>query len=263
MVDRGRWRNTTDNTNVKAKSDFRAEFLDRYHPEGPVRIFEACQGTGLIWGKLREIYGDRLLLWGVDVKPAKGRLAIKSERILSLHGWEFDVIDVDTWGPPWKHWIALLGNLYDPCTVFLTLGAAGPAGGGSNADHLAALGLKTPFKIPEGLAAKVYARCTPYFLGMAERFGHRVIECVELEAAARCRYFGIRLEPMDPDMERPPVLKQAIVWSRTAYGFEDTASRFTIKHWRGRWTAFDLETGETYPTDAPELAKEWCEGRAG
>ena len=58
----------------------------------------------------------------MDVKPARGRVKVDSERILAMPGWDFDVIDIDTYGMPWGHWIAAVRNAKAAVTVFLTVG---------------------------------------------------------------------------------------------------------------------------------------------
>lgn len=60
--------------------------------------------------------------WGVDVTPKSGRLKIDSVRILGQPGLEQNVIDIDTYGSPWKYWFALTRNAHASLTVFPTSG---------------------------------------------------------------------------------------------------------------------------------------------
>jgi hypothetical protein len=53
----------------------------------------------------------RVDYWGVDIKRAPGRLKIDSTHILSQDGWDFGVIDIDTYGSPWSHYFALLPHV--------------------------------------------------------------------------------------------------------------------------------------------------------
>lgn len=42
--------------------------------------------------------------------------------MLTQPGWQADILDLDTYGSPWKHYNAMLPNLSGPLTVFLTIG---------------------------------------------------------------------------------------------------------------------------------------------
>ncbi len=117
----------TDNSNLAAKLALRRHFLDRYHAEGAFTVFEACQGSGTLWATLAREY--TFAAWGVDLKKAPGRLQVDSIRVLGITGLDADVIDVDTYGSPWKHWFALLPCIDRPVTVFLTEGLVRIGGG--------------------------------------------------------------------------------------------------------------------------------------
>ncbi len=106
----------TDNHNLPAKVGLRKYFLDRYHSQAPFSVFDACQGTGRIWQELRRSYD--FAYWGVDTQKRAGRLQVDSVRVLALGGLGADVVDIDTYGSPWKHWLALLPNVTVPTSVF-------------------------------------------------------------------------------------------------------------------------------------------------
>ncbi|HZU48538.1 MAG TPA: hypothetical protein VFA16_15010, partial [Mycobacterium sp.] len=91
----------TDNGNLEAKLGLRRHFLRRYHMENKPMVLDCCQGDGIIWRKLRQEF--ECDYWGVDVKPKRGRLSIDSVRILAQPGWPHDVLDIDTYGSPWRH----------------------------------------------------------------------------------------------------------------------------------------------------------------
>jgi hypothetical protein len=110
-----------DNDNAKSKLDLRRHFLSTYHADGSARVFDCCQGSALIWSKLRKEF-PIASYWGVDLKAKSGRLKIDSSRVLEQPGWKENVIDVDTYGSPWEHWTAILQNMGESATVFLTIG---------------------------------------------------------------------------------------------------------------------------------------------
>lgn len=111
--------NKTDNHNPAAKLALRRYFLRKYHAGERFSVLDCCQGSGLLWGELRREFSD-CDYWGVDLKPKSGRLKIDSVRILAQPGWTQNVIDIDTYGSPFKHWAAMLPNVTRPLTVFLT-----------------------------------------------------------------------------------------------------------------------------------------------
>lgn len=111
----------TDNSNLQAKLDLWKYFLRKYGSAAPIRVLDCCQGSGVIWNRLAAEFSIESY-WGVDLKPKAGRLKIRSERILAQAGWTENVIDIDTYGSPWKHWESLLPNVRQAVTVFLTIG---------------------------------------------------------------------------------------------------------------------------------------------
>jgi hypothetical protein len=130
--------------------------------------------------------------WGVDVKSKKGRLAIDSVRVVKQPGWNQNVIDIDTYGSPWKHWEALLPNVVVPATVFLTVGQYQM---GTDKLLLKALGLDG-LKVPPGIARKLHKISVPYCLTRCHDFGIMLTEVIESVPVAQsnARYFGVRLE---------------------------------------------------------------------
>lgn len=103
----------TDNTNLPAKLDLRRRFLRKYHAEDPANVLDCCQGDGVIWKTLRREF-TIAGYWGVDTKRKPGRLRLDSSRILAQAGWLQNVVDIDTYGSPWRHWLAMLPNVKRP-----------------------------------------------------------------------------------------------------------------------------------------------------
>jgi len=188
----------TDNADLAAKVEQRVRYLERYHPEGPIEILETCQGSGLIWGRVKvELPHRQLRVTGIDVKPKAGRLRLKSERFLAMPGWSFDVIDVDTYGSPWTHWFHALENAPTdrPLTVFLTYGDVMAAGaGGFNPRHLTMLGLDLgEHRLPPGLGSRVYQRCTNMLIGLAHRYGWKPENVESIRPTPRVTYYALHL----------------------------------------------------------------------
>lgn len=183
-----------DNKHLGAKLILRRHFLDKYHREGTPFVFDACQGEGLIWRRLRAEYSVRY--FGVDRKPKRGRLTIDSTRLLETGPLVYDVVDIDTYGSPWKHWTNLLPHVRKPTTVFLTVGA-GRLGGGIDSAALDAMGLDRLARwVPVTLRGKLAADSSAYCLGLALRFGLDVAEAREISGLpGQARYYGLHLLP--------------------------------------------------------------------
>src|SRR5688500_1633113 len=106
-----------------------------------------------------------------------------------------DVIDVDTYGSPWRHWAALLPNVSRPTTVFLTIGAT-MFRGSVDAFALEAMGLR--FKrlhLPESMCGKLSDLSLPYCLHLARRFGVEISDAIEAVSDGNARYIGCRIHP--------------------------------------------------------------------
>lgn len=158
----------TDNHNPKVKLDLRRHMLRKYHADG-CDVLDCCNGSGVMWGRLREEFIVRSLV-GIDVKPKNGRLRGDSARLLDQPGWTQDVIDVDTYGSPWEHWAAILRHLDRPRTVFLTWGIVS-AGGGSGLPNVVreAVGLPENWVIPASMTNTICAVAAPYLLTPCRR----------------------------------------------------------------------------------------------
>ena len=185
----------TDNHNPKVKLDLRRYFLRKYHAEPP-SVFDCCQGSAVMWTQLQKEFAVSRY-WGVDLKPKKGRLKIDSVRVLQQTGWDFDVIDVDTYGAPWKHWLQILGNLRKPASVFLTIGQNKMVGGFQGAapkEMIESLGI--PTKTPNSIAANLWQLGSRNLLAKALQFA-TIVEAVEAVSTGNARYIGVRLEPIN------------------------------------------------------------------
>lgn len=188
-----------DNFDPVAKLELRRHFLRKYHADDPPHVLDCCQGSGLLWTALRREFAVASY-WGVDVKPRKGRVKLDSVRILVQPGWPQNVVDVDTYGSPWKHWDALLPQISRPTTVFLTLGqkVTGIVGALSK-EAIGAIGLTSLRKLlPSAFHVKIAGLCVSYLLARSYDYGITIIEAVEAVSANRdARYIGVRVEPAE------------------------------------------------------------------
>jgi hypothetical protein len=197
----------TDNHNQAAKLAVRRYFLRKYHGHecaDMLEVLDCCQGVGTIWRALRQEFVCDTYL-GVDLKPLKGRLKIDSVRLLDQAGWKYNVIDVDTYGAPWKHWFALLRHAPHSLTVFLTIGIVNIGGISSQADNetMRILGLDTLFAKCKARGLKPAPSLTGLArdrvglsacLDAARGHGFTLAECVEAEnEGGSARYIGVRL----------------------------------------------------------------------
>jgi len=148
-----------------------------------------------MWNELRRTH-PVASYWGLDVKPKKGRMKIDSLRVVAQDGLDQDVIDVDTYGSPWKHWFAILRNVNRPITVFLTIGST-MIKGATDSAVLAALGCQfINLKLPESFYGKLDEIGVTYSLAMGCRFAS-IVEAVESVSTGNARYLGVRLEPKE------------------------------------------------------------------
>jgi hypothetical protein len=131
---------------------------------------------------------------GVDVKEKKGRLRIDSEKILAQPGWNYDVIDIDTYGSPWGHWENALRFSGHDLTIFLTIGMVKVGGGQTSNEVMRWLGFDafSP-KIPSSLASKCSALAIPYCLARALRHNFQIVEALSAERSKSAEYIGVRL----------------------------------------------------------------------
>ena len=181
----------TDNAHLIAKLNLRRHFLNKY--SGPHLVLDCCQGSGSIWGTLKSEFEIKSYL-GVDVKPKKGRLKIDSLKLCQQPGLVQNVIDVDTYGSPWKHYEAVCANAVHATTIFLTWGTVIQSGDSMIARSLGIDQLRP--KPPQMCLSFLTRWALPFVLGVAlDR--HRVIECKEVvTSSTTARYFGVRIEPI-------------------------------------------------------------------
>lgn len=196
-----------DYTNPPAKLKLRRHFIDRYHSgDEPANVFDAVAGDGGLWKELRKLPAVANY-WGVDSAPKTGRLKVDAVRVLSQPGWRYNVVDIDTAGQPWKHWLALLPNVSRPTTVFMTLGR--PHAGRPLSDiEREALGLEFPsLKLPAGFTKAVIGRSLYPLLKRAEAFQLRLVETQIVRPPGGGTFVGVHLYPLGVPRTAEPVKK--------------------------------------------------------
>ena len=197
-----------DNSDLGAKLYLRRCFLCKYHADDPPNVLDACQGERMIWSVLEKEF-KLAGYWGMDRNNQKGRFKITdSARVLALPGWKQNVVDVDTYGTPWKHWLAILKNIARPLTVFLTLGRTGISSALSDLE-LQFIGM---FDLRHHLRLRIYPGVSgaligdlivQIMLGHGNLNGRRVVEAKQVVSrTSSAKYFGIRILPQVLDSER-------------------------------------------------------------
>jgi len=180
----------TDNGNFSGKLALRRYFLEKYPCTS---ILDCCQGDKKLWRELLPQHPEATYL-GVDLKSKKGRLTINSQRILHQAGWNFDVIDIDTYGSPWSHWSSLLHFGHQDVTVFLTIGLVKIMGGNLSKEASKWLGFSSfDPPIPNSLASKCNDMSLPYCLNQAEKNGYVIAEAKMAKRTKNAQYIGVRL----------------------------------------------------------------------
>ena len=103
------------------------------------------------------------------------------------------MIDVDTYGMPWRHWYALLPKIEKPTTVFLTVGMIRMNGIGTiGSRSLNDIGIK--FQIPPSIQPKLLPFAIRSALISAKRYNIIYREAVQAVTHGNAVYIGVRVE---------------------------------------------------------------------
>ncbi len=111
----------TDNSHFEVKVRLRTDNL----PKGPCRVLDLYGGTGRIWETIKERNPKRnIRVLRIDKKPDRGGVYLlgdNSKFLQALDPGQFNVIDLDAYGVPYK----LLKWLFErshgrPTTIFTT-----------------------------------------------------------------------------------------------------------------------------------------------
>jgi hypothetical protein len=190
----------TDNHHLGAKLALRRKFLETFHADKPFSVVDCFSGEAeAIWTRLRAEFPVREYL-ALDVKKKRGRLKMDSLRYLQNQEWRHDVVDLDAYGAPWRHWYEVLKRGRS-VTVFLTIGNTMFKKQQSEAQAAAGLTFKTlsgrvAFKIPAGLHGSVTEIVEKYNLALAcDRYSIPLAMEAENNGGT-ARYIGVRLEKL-------------------------------------------------------------------
>ena len=178
----------TDNSNLAAKVQLRAAYLRTYHSSGGI-VFDACQGDGKVWGRLRKKFAVNYQ--GADITRKGHALPVDSRRMLSVEHWKWDIVDIDTYGEPWAHWEALCKTADHDCTVFLTWGHIAIMGGQVSRYPYRAMSI--PQECPQALVASLAPWSLPYLLHFALRQDQQIEDIRVCRPNPRVDYVGLRL----------------------------------------------------------------------
>lgn len=147
------------------KLELRREFLSKI-PGRPIKVLDACSGSGKIWGELEKEFNIQRLR--LDKKGGHGVIKMDSVRFLQGQNLSaFNVIDIDTYGEPWNHFLALKANPTRPdkLAVFLTYGFVSEGMGVISDRVKQIIGIPTHWKLTSLYGCDLRAYCLHYILG--------------------------------------------------------------------------------------------------
>lgn len=179
---------------MSAKLLLRRYFVDKYHQDAAPSVMDCCAGDSTIWNILRKEYNIGNY-WGLDKKHIRGRHRIDSARVLEIPGWSADIIDIDTYGSPWRHYFAMLSNLQGPVTVFLTVGHVSIGGGRACRETLKSIGCTfRTLECPSSLEVFAEKIALSYCLTKTYDYDILIREAQEAVVPGNARYIGVRLD---------------------------------------------------------------------
>lgn len=182
----------TDNHNLNAKLALRRSFLSEYPGNTKLSVCDCFSGEQeSIWTILRKEFNVSEYL-ALDTKQKDRRLKLDSLRYLQNQRWTHNVIDLDAYGSPWRHWFEVLRRGL-ACTVFLTVGNT--MFKQQQQEALAKVGIR--FSIPGGLHSGLAELVTDYCLGDC-LLKFQVLRAAEaLNPGGSARYLAVRLVKND------------------------------------------------------------------
>jgi hypothetical protein len=125
---------------LQIKVEMRRGFLSRL-PKKPISVLDCCSGSGRVWKRLAGEFELKVLR--LDKKKLAGVLKMDSNRFLTSQPlYQYDVVDIDTYGEPWRLFSSLVENTQRrELVVFLTYGFMQKAGGCMSAGMLGRIGI--------------------------------------------------------------------------------------------------------------------------
>lgn len=190
----------TDNKNLDAKIlDAKILLRRRVLDEAKFaehRVLDLCAGEGVVWRTMRH-HAKLDDYVPVDLAPRlPGTIVgdVKDERFLSAFDLSrFNIIDIDTYGEPWKPWSFIQEHLRTPTAIFLTHGAVSTPGGSHVSNFvLQRLGIPVSWNIPMKRDLSEFA--APYMLHPG-RYARTLIAKAWKVSLHNVTYYGLICEP--------------------------------------------------------------------
>ena len=180
-----------DNSRVAEKLALRRWALRQFHPTPP-RVLDLCAGQQVIWGMLRQEFTIASYA-AFDRHTSTGRHFHVNDSVrVARSAWIADVVDIDTYGEPWPHWLAVLERGLAPLTVFLTVGYSPTKISTVSKCVHRALGLGA-IHVPPAMSFHLMGLIIRVMLHQATRYGYR-FRLWTIPAGDLADYYAVRLE---------------------------------------------------------------------
>jgi len=186
-----------DHSSLQAKLELRRCMLSQFGSKYNLNVLDCCAGKGFIWNKLRDEFQINSY-FSIDKKrKAKANIRTDSVRWLKHVKLTANVIDIDTYGEPWRHYEVLLSIDWPQpeILVFLTLGAGRKAAGNISRTALQLAGLKPEWDKLFPRSEKLQKIITSSCLTTACKYGIIIHDGMEGKVEGiNTKYFGLWLE---------------------------------------------------------------------
>jgi len=183
----------TDNSHLAVKLEIRRRICGALGE--PLAVLDCCAAAGVIWRRLRaELPVERYV--PIDRKPDRAAVpeTLRLDSRAALERMDlaaFNVVDVDTYGEPWDHWLTACRRIARRTAVFLTHGFVSVAGGNVSRTVRRELGIPAAWPIPIGPAL---AKLSASFLLSRGCKSARLRSALRW-TSSRVDYYGLILEP--------------------------------------------------------------------
>lgn len=138
----------TENSNLPLKLSLRQKLLDISGFE-EYKVIDCCTAKGMIWNNLKKKYKVTSYL-PFDTNPQlPGTIRMDSIKALNqIDIAKYNVIDIDTFGEPWKHYEIALNKLKSDTIIYLTIGINKVCGGSISNKAKEMMGIPLDWHIP-------------------------------------------------------------------------------------------------------------------
>jgi hypothetical protein len=187
----------TDNRNLDAKVKLRLHVLGELRLGAAVRVLDLCAGQGHVWRAMLKAGVKLKEYTPVDIAARQsGQLLgdVQSDRFLNAFSIaNYDAVDVDTYGEPWKPWRNFIERpLAGRMAFFLTHGHVNTPGG-SNLSSFAriAMGIPAEWQVPVKRDLALFAA---RYLLLARSHYARILRGWKI-GFPNVTYYGLIVEP--------------------------------------------------------------------